>query len=254
MYCCCGFKYNTFKDGFPAEPTAVVQVVTKRDAKGNEVAERKLLKVQPAKSIWRELAALIVKRTAFGVGGPLAIENVPYDSEFDFHVCAMTRDQASMDIAIESVFHITPRFQTNIAVYQSEVKWSEWLSSKLGWAIETYRKEIDGDWQSRLERSKEKWALKERLYSTATTYYWTTVEKNLSLLMSHIEAIGTDAVDSTREVWRAMLFRSASEAYSVACGQETSRQRRAFAKGWQRLFASKGEPETDSTEIKEDDE
>ena len=37
------------------------------------------------------------KAFADGLGGPLAMENAPYDTEFDFHVCAMTRDQASMD-------------------------------------------------------------------------------------------------------------------------------------------------------------
>ena len=87
----------------------------------------------------------------------------------------------------------------------------------------------------------------------ATVHYWTTVEKNLSLLMSHIAAIGGDMVDTTRSTWRSMLFKSACEAYTLACGQGTSRQRRAFAKGWQKLTATKDEPETDSTEIKEDE-
>lgn len=253
MYCCCGFKYDTFKDGFPAEPMATVHVVNKRDAKGNEISERKTLKVLPAKALWRELSALLVKRSAFGVGGPLAIQNVPYDSEFDFHVCAMTRDQASMDIAIESVFHITPAFQASLAVYQAEIEGAERLARKLGWSLEIYRKEIDGDWQNKVERAKEKWVLKEKLHSKATIHFWTSLEKNLSMLMFYIESIGTDAVDSSREVWRSMLFRNACEAYATACGQETARQRRAFAKGWQKLTAMKDDPEADNTESKEDD-
>ncbi len=53
--------------------------------------------------------------------------------------------------------------------------------------------------------------------------------------MAHIEAIGTDAVIPTREAWRKMLFKAAIEAYRIACGQETPRQIRAFAKGWQKL-------------------
>ncbi len=256
MYCCNGFNYVTFKNGFPAEPTASVQLVTKKDNKGIEFVDRKVVKVEPSKALWRELSALLVKRSAFGLGGPLAMENIPYSSAFDFHVCAMTRDQASMDIAVESVFHITPAFQSSLPVYQAEVEFIVRLSSKLGWAIETYRKEIDGDWANRIERSKEKWVLKEKLHSKGTTHYWTTVEKNLHLLMAHIEAIaiGTDATIHTRVTWRKMLFKTAIDAYSVACGQETPRQIRAFAKGIQKLRKTKDEPESTSNETREEKE
>ncbi|ABQ25035.1 type I-E CRISPR-associated protein Cse1/CasA [Geotalea uraniireducens] len=253
MYCCNGFKYDTFKDGFPSEPTASVQLVTKRDKNGAESVDRKVVKIEPSKALWRELSALLVKRSAFGLGGPLAMENAPHDSEFDFHVCAMTRDQASMDIALESVFHVTPAFQFNFPVYQAEIVRAEGISRRLGWTVEVYRKEVDGDWANRVERAKEKWVLKAKLQSIATIHYWTTVEKNLALLMTHIESIGTDDAIPTREAWRKMLFATACDAYSVACGQETPRQMRAFAKGWQKLTTKKDEPETDNKETKEED-
>ncbi len=254
IYCCNGFKYDTFKDGFASEPTAAVRLVTKKDKNGAETTERRIVSVEPAKTLWRELSSLLVKRSADGLGGPLAMENAPYDTEFDFHVCAITRDQASMDIAVESVFHITPAFQINFSVYQSEVIEAEGCSRRLRWAIEDYRSTIDKDWVQRVKRTqaKEQNTLKNRLAQTAFLSYWTTVEKNLPLLMAHIEAIGSDSAIPTREAWRKMLFAAACEAYRIACGQETPRQIRAFAKGWLKLTTTRDEPKSDTHEIKEE--
>ncbi len=256
MFCCNGFKYDTYKDGFPAEPTAAVRLVTKKDRKGIETTERRVVGVNPSRATWRELSALLTKRAADGLGGPLAMENAPNDTEYDFHVCAMTRDQASMDIGIESVFHLAPIFQANLAVYSAEVEQAENISRRLRGAIEIYRIVIDNDWTPRVKRTqaKDQGKLKNRLAQTAFLFYWTAVEKNLSLLMAHIEAIGTDDAMPTREAWRKMLFATACEAYRTACGQETPRQIRAFAKGWQRLTSKKDETEAEISDIKEDEE
>lgn len=255
MYCCNGFKYETYKEGFPAEPMASVRLIRKKDDKGVETVDRAVVSVNPSKAIWRELSALLVERTAFGLGGPLTIENVPYDTEFDFQVCAMTRDQASMDIAVESVFHISPALHGNMPTYQAEVQVAENLSRKLGWAIETYRREIDCGWEGRVKSAgKDVGKLKAKLHSIATSHYWTAVEKNLGLLMAHIETIGTDKAISSQQEWQRMLFKSACDAYRVACGQETSRQIKAFAKGWQKLITTKDEPETDTTAAEEGDQ
>lgn len=246
MYCCNGFKYDTYKDGFASEPTAAVRLLKKKDKKGLEIIERRVVKIEPSKAIWRELSALLIKRSADGLGGPLAMENMSYDTEFDFQVCAITRDQASMDIAIESVFHISPTFQNNLPFYQAEVLMAENHSRMLRWAIEVYRSTIDKDWISRVKRTqaKEQSALKDRLAQIAFLSYWTTVEKNFSLLMAHVETIGSDDAVSTREAWRKMLFAAALDAYRISCGQETPRQIRAFAKGWRKLTAKKEEPES----------
>ena len=241
MYCCNGFKYDTFRDGFAAEPTASVHVVTKRDKKGLETKEREVVKVNPTKALWRQLSALLIKRSAFGIGGPLAFENAPNKTIFDFQVCAIIRHQASIDIAVESVFHINPSLQNCIAIYHEEVVGTqkvlgaEGYARKLGKAIEVYRREIDGDWANKLERTKKIWILKEKLHSRATIHFWSAVETNLSLLMAHIEAIGAENAMPTRKVWRDMLSATAREAYEIACGCETPRQMRAYAKGWQKL-------------------
>ncbi|MFH0991638.1 MAG: type I-E CRISPR-associated protein Cse1/CasA [bacterium] len=262
MYCCNGFKYDTFKNGFAAEPTAAVRVVTSKDKNGRETSERRVFRVDPKKALWRELSSLLVIRSAYGLGGPLAMSNAPSDSEFDFHVCAMTRDKASMDIALESVFHISPVFQNHLSTYQTEIQGdraekiigAEGFSRKLRWAIEDYRQTIDADWKPRIKRTKakEQSALRDRLAEAAFLSYWTTVEKQLPFLMTHIEAIGTDTAIPTRDAWRRMLFFAAKEAYKIACGQETPRQMRAFAKGWQKLTSTREERESDKNQLKED--
>ncbi|GKT09234.1 type I-E CRISPR-associated protein Cse1/CasA [Desulforhabdus sp. TSK] len=260
MYCCNGFKYETFRDGFASEPTAAVQVVTRKDKKGAETMERKVVKAESTKALWRELSSLVVKRSTEGLGGPLAMANAPLDSPFDFHVCAITRDQASMDIAVESVFHITPAFQIRTAVYHAEVvgtsgaPGAEGYARRLRMAIEVYRQTIDNDWNSRVKRAqaRDQGTLRDRVAQTALLSYWTTVEKNLPLLMEHIEAIGSDAAIPTREAWRKMLSSAAREAYRIACGQGTPRQMRAFAEGWQKLTGSRHSHEPVTHEMKED--
>lgn len=246
-----GLVYPTFTDGFPPEPTASI-VIRKKGKK----EERALLSYRPAKAIWRELAAVVVKRKADGLGGPLSLRSMQEGGGFDLIVSALARDQATIVDASESVFHIPAQFRSTegTAAYEAEVKTAEAMASRLGWAVESYRGEIDHGWDGKLKSAgPAKGALKAKLHAIATTLYWTTVEKNLPLLMAHIEAIDSDAAMPTREAWRKMLFIAACDAYRLACGQETPRQMRAFAKGWQKLTITRDEPESDSHETNKED-
>lgn len=230
-------KTQVIKSTWPAEPTASVKVITKKD----NSQERVLFGVKPDKAIWRELAALMMKRTDDGIGGPLVFQNNLFGIKFDIHVCALIRNQASIEDAVESVFNVSSNLFTDSGrlIYEKEVELTENLSTKLGWAVETYRRNIDKTWDSRCDAAgKKKFALKNLLYSTATRSYWTTVEKRRHLLMAHIDAIGTteEQVESTQKAWRSAVHKAAREAYIAACGQETPRQIRAFALGWKKLF------------------
>lgn len=242
-----GLVYPSFTDGFPPEPTATVVIRQEK---------RAILSCRPTKSLWRELAAVVVKRNAEGSGGPLSLRAIQDGKGCDLIVAALARDKATIVDVVESVFHIPALLRTDegTASYESEIKIADSWASRLGWAVEGYRGEIDVGWEGRLKGAGPgKWTLKAKLHSIATNHYWTTVEKNLQLLMSHIEAIGTNAAIPTRKAWRKMLFSSACEAYRISCGQETPRHMRAFAKGWQKLTVTQDKHETNinkTTEVK----
>lgn len=246
-----GLTYPSYAIGFPQEPTATVIVRKKA-----QTEERGLLSYRPSKSLWRELASLVVKRNADGIGGPLSLRAIQDGEDCDLQVAALARDKATIVDTAESIFHVPSKLFTlaGTEVYEAEVKNAESIASRLGWAVEGYRSEIDGGWEGRLKSAgPAKGKLKAKLHSIATTHYWTAVEKNLSLLITHIGVIGKDDAMPTREAWRKMLFATACEAYRTACGQETPRQIRAFAKGWQRLTSKKDETDAETSDAKEDE-
>lgn len=247
-----GLTYSAFTDGFPAEPSATV---IKRE--GNKKEERTVLSCRADKSIWRELAAMIVMRNAEDLGGPLWLRNIRQDTSFDLVVAALARDQANIVNAIESVISIPSHLSIDEGrfLYESEVNWAESLSGKLGWAVEVYRNKIDGGWDGRLKNAGAgKNELKYKLKSAATRFYWTAVEKNLSLLFSCIEQLGSNEFEKTEKLWHNMLFSAACDAYRTACGQETPREIKAFAAGWQKLTARKEQVEHNETDKEDDDE
>ena len=228
----------------------------------NNEDERVLLSAKPNSSIWRELHSLAVcrKSASNNSRGPLCLLNIPDTSPCDIITNAMiTNPKQAAEIVdlIESVFSLPACLRTNegAIVYKGEVAQAEYWKSRLGGAVEGYRSEIDGGWEHRLTNAgPDKAQLKAKLHSIATTHYWTSVEKNLPLLMAHIEAIGTDNALPTREAWRKMLFSTACEAYRTACGQETPRQMRAFAEGWKRLTSKKDESGSVTNKTNKEDE
>lgn len=217
---------------WPAEPTA--SVVLNKDK-----TERYMLGAKPDKAIWRELSALLICRDKNSVGGPLALYN-NFSGNFDIHICALIRDQATVESMVESVYAVSTKIFTEEgrALYEKEVVNAEWRSRSLGYAIETYRRNIDRFWDQRIEQAKkDRNVIKARLHSTAMRTYWTAVEKQRYLLMACVEALGTDGLEWARQMWGKALHKAARDAYVAACGRETPRQIRAFALGWKKLFA-----------------
>ena len=244
-----GLPYPTFADNFPSEPTAIVVLRTKEK---KEV--RALLSYRPGRALWRELPAMVVKRSSEGVGGPLSLRSLADRDECDLVVSALARDQATILDTAESVYHIPGRLRSTegIAVYQAEVKAAETLASRLGWAIEDYRRTLDGGWEGRLKSAgPSKGDLLAKLHGAGLTHYWTSVETNLDLLEAHVDACGTDQFESTEKAWRSLLRDIAREAYEAVCGQETPRQIKAFAQGWKKL---NDHPKNSEPEIQEQEE
>ena len=224
-----GFPYSVFPDFRCPEPSATS--IERKDTEGRPV--RDLLKASHARGIWRQLAALVVKRRAGSVGGALALENVPDDKGFDIHVCSLLRNQATIEAYQESVFHVPAGITTDIGrkIYEEEVKLAESKARRLGRAVEKWRREMDPDWELKVKAAgNDKNKLLERLRSIATNHFWTAVEKNLPLLLAYTSSLGDDD-DERKKNWRRTAHRSARESYELACGRESPRQLRAFAMG-----------------------
>lgn len=229
-----GLEYPRFPE-FPAEPSATVVM-------NKERTERRLLGAG-VKAIWRELPALITFRRRSEAGGALALQNLPESEQFDIWVGALLihpKKTAEVIDTIESVITVHPELRTDSgrASYGHEVRWAEGIAGKLGGAVEKYRQEIDRGWEGRVKAAAQnKSELKRRLHGKATRHFWTAVEKSRWLLLAHIEAIGSvEKVERSREAWRKEVHRAARDSYQLACGQDTSRQIRAFALGWEKLF------------------
>lgn len=242
-----GLFYPQFADGFPQECSATVVL-----RKNNNKEERALLGCHPGRAVWRDLAAVLLRhKTQRGARGPLAMDRLGYEDAIDLCVCALIRSKASILGTIESVFHIPKNMNTDLGIntYEENVRFAESIASKLGWAVETYRTEVDGGWEGRLKSAgPSKWQLKERLHSTATSHYWTAVEQYLSLLMDAVAALGTEAFIEMQKEWRSTLYAVAREAFELACPQGSPRQMRAFAKGLRRLSVRQGEPSEEQTD------
>lgn len=231
-----------------------------------EKTERILLGATLGKEIWRELSALVISREQDKVGGALSLANVRENEDFDLWVGALVADKANVLDTVESVLHVPANLRTDAgrAAYDGEVHWAENRANMLSWAVETYRKHIDGGWEGRVKTTK---ALRDKLHATATRHYWTAVEKLGPLLMDYIVAIGmpqqtleqiesaTEKSQEAQVLWQKAVFRSAYDSYRLTCGQETPRQMRAFAFGLSKLGGkSKGQhAEAQSAKTEEPD-
>jgi CRISPR system Cascade subunit CasA len=238
------FIFPNFEDGFPREPTSSVKL-------NHDQTERILVSANMDKAIWRELSALLSKREETSLGGPLALQNSFQDTMIDIHVCALVKSKAEIRNVVESVYNISSQMlsERGRSFYETEVEEAEKMSRKLGYAIETYRKNIDNFWDQRVKMAgKDKNNIISQLHSKATRSYWTAIEKQRHLLMAYIEVIDDSEKSAiAQKTWHDVLHKSTREAYISACGQETPRQIRAFALGWAKLFMEK-KPESENSE------
>ena len=225
-----GFTYSVFPDFRCPEPSSTS--IARKDRQGRQI--RDLLKASHARGIWRQLPALIVKRRAGELGGALALENVPDDKGLDIHVCALLRKQATIEAYEESIFHVPAGMNTDIGrtAYEEEVRIAETKARQLGRAVEKWRREMDADWEQKVKAAgKDKNILLERLHSIATNHFWTAVEKNVALLLAYTASFGAKDNEERKRAWRRAVYRTAREAYELACGRESPRRLRAFAMG-----------------------
>lgn len=242
-----GLFYPRFEDGFVCEPTA--SIVQK---KKNGKLEDAPLNCGQNKNLWRELGSIIVKKNADnGVGGPLSFLNLKETTDCELVVSSLQKalNNPVYVYCSESIFNLTPSLQSDSgqASYLKEVQFAENLSYILGKTIETYLIEKCG-------KNNFNSSLKQK----ANILFWTAVEKNLDLLIAHVEANGTDQMAPTKEVWRKMINKTTQDIFKSLCEPKTAREQKGFCLGLKKLFYLKQQEEKGkiilSTECEELDE
>ena len=227
------FVFPNIEDDFPREPTSSIKLNYNR-------TKRILVTAEAEKAIWRELSGILIKKEEANVGGPLSLQNPLPGGCSDIHVCAMIRSKAEIRNIVESVYNVSSKMLTEKgrSIYETEVEEAEWMSRKLGYAVEAYRRNIDNFWDQRVEMAKkDRNKLKAKLHSKATRSYWTAIEKQRHFLMAYVDVFDDDSkYEAAQKAWRNAIYQSARDAFISACGQETPRQIRAFALGWKKAF------------------
>lgn len=229
-------RYRQFPE-VPQEFNASVGI-TKAKGKSDRYIIGAKMDVRP----WRQLAAILQFNGHDKLSRAININHIG-DADTDIWVGALIRNPGKQDIldSTESRFPVQRKIRTveGCSSYSMEVEHSSRIFGQLKYATAEYRKNLDN-------------SEKTGLGSSSTTLYWTAVEKNLGLLFAHIEAIGSEHAVPTRDTWRRMLFKTACETYRVLCGQETPRQMKAYAAGWEKLFRKPKDAAVQSADTKED--
>lgn len=244
-----GFEYPSFQT-VAAEPSATV--ATTRDGSSRYILGTKL-----EHALWRQLYALgKLRRTENDDGGAVSLQNLSDENPCDIWVGALITSKATIIDTVESVFSLPAGFRIdeNLSRYRGQVEFVERISRRLGSAIETYRKNVDGAWEGRLKQAgPKKSQVRNRLAATALRYYWTTVEASRDKLVRFAVA-AEEQDDIARTEWTVAVHAAARDAYRSAFTPQTARERRAYALGLKVLFA-RPKPTTDDvgTESDSDD-
>lgn len=243
-------SYPIFDD-FPAEPTATVYLQTK-----GKKQEKKLLPFRPNKAVWRELSAVLVANTVefetYGVRGPLSLR-VLCDQAFEtweYEIIAdgIARTPGQMDIidTIESIYPLRRRLLTDEGQrdYQAGVQEAENMSSRLAYAVSTFREQLDGSWLEGLSRAgKDKQTLLEKLHRQAMLIYWGAVEQKLSLLFDMASSTEQKEFLHLNSEWKKFIWSEALKAYDLVCGELSGRHEQAYIRGRSKLMNRKDKKE-----------
>lgn len=237
-----GLQYPPW-DGDPAEPTASVFVREKK--------ERKALRADLNRAIWRDLPSLAVKRRSDGSRGALAWQRFPEDRPCDFWVGAVVTDRKAKVLnTIESVFALPANAGSEdfLTFYQGGVRFAEDWASALERGLSAYRLAL-GDNLGRSQAQKRATLMRQH----AAAHFWTAIEAAVREVLIPLAARPPDDLkcdppycldyDQPASRWGPIVRRAAEDAFALACPQATARQAAAFGAGRRMMLAKRPRPE-----------
>jgi hypothetical protein len=214
-----GIVYQSFEDIGFREPTATL-IETK--------SELSLLSATISRSLWRDLAAICVKRSHNeNHSGPLAFENTHSETDFRIWAGAMIFPAFNAKIGdiIESTYSLPGGLFTEFgrAAYERGVGLAEDRERTLAQAVKAYATTLKVD---------------SPPYDSARQRYWTYVEQHLGNLFA-LARNHDLAADLEGSEWGQAVRAASLEAYNHTCHRQSPRQIQAYAEGLRRLTARK---------------
>ena len=203
---------------FPAfrEPTATI-------IKRKDKAELTVLPSSTSRSLWRQLAAVSVRRRSAAdvTCGPLALTHAGSSGNTVLWVGALVTDKAKIEDVIESSYSLPPGMFTESgrAAYEKGVAHAEEREGMLIQAVKAYANSLK---------------VAAPAYDRARQSFWTHVEQHVSSLIDL--ARNTDlAADLPNCAWGKAVQSAAYAAFEQSCPRQTPRKIEAYAHGLRRF-------------------
>lgn len=201
---------------FPAFREATATIVQRKE-------ELVLLPASTARSLWRQLPAITVKRRAGAdqISGPLALGHDYSAENVALWVGALVTDKAKIEDVVEASYNLPAQLFTEFgrAAYEKGVKHAEEYEFNLIQAVKIYATSLK---------------VVEPANDRARQCFWTRIEQSLSSLLDVARALTPpDQLDASK--WGRAVRAAALDAYEQSCARQTPRQIQAFALGLRRL-------------------
>lgn len=203
---------------YPAFRETTATIIKRKDKE-----ELAVLPSSTNRSLWRQLAAVSVRRRSAAdvTCGPLALAHASSSGNTVLWVGALVTDKAKIEDVIESSYCLPPGMFTDFgrAAYEKGVAHAEECEGYLIQAVKTYANSLK---------------IVAPAYDRARQSFWTHVEQHLSSLIDL--ARNTDlATDLSNCAWGKAVQAAAYAAFEKSCPRQTPRQIEAFALGLRRF-------------------
>ncbi|HVV71650.1 MAG TPA: type I-E CRISPR-associated protein Cse1/CasA [Verrucomicrobiae bacterium] len=202
---------------FPIFREATATIIKRKD-------QLALLPASTARSVWRQLAAISIKRRigADQTCGPLALSHVSDPAETRLWIGALITDKAKIEDVVESTYWIPAAMLTELghAAYEHGVAYAD-------------------EWEGALIQAVKAYAVALKIgtppYDRARQRFWTHVEQNLTALFA-IAANHDLIARLPKTDWGQAVADSASDAYQSCCPRQSPRQIHAYVLGLRKLI------------------